>query len=191
MENMISPGQVIAVLNQAHISFLLIGTYGLAALMGRARATEDVDVLVKSRQHRKAIRALLAAFTHLQAEDLPVVTRLRDKQSREVAIDVLKPVQPPYTKAFHYTQNVRVDGQPCKIPVPELALAMKLAAMLSQARDDVDRQQDSVDFRRIVKANPSIDLETAAKLGDLLCQDDGKEILEKIDQARTNQPFQI
>jgi hypothetical protein len=134
---------------------------------------------------------LLAAFEHLEAEDLPVVTRLRDRKSHEVAIDLLKPVQPPYTEAFRYTQPVTVDGQPCRIPLPELALAMKLAAMLSMARDDVDRQQDAVDFRRIVRANADINTDVAATLGDLLCHDAGKEILEKIEQARTGQPFQI
>src|SRR5436190_678827 len=90
----IPPLEVIAVLNDVRANFILIGAYGLAGWMKRARATEDVDVVVASRHHKKALKALLAAFPHLEADDQEVVTRLRDRETRDVAVDLVKPNQP-------------------------------------------------------------------------------------------------
>jgi hypothetical protein len=65
---MIPPLEVIRVLNEAKVRFMLVGAHGIAGWLPQARATNDVDVLVGYRQHHKATRALLAAFPDLQAE---------------------------------------------------------------------------------------------------------------------------
>src|SRR5436309_12454749 len=78
MDEIITPAQVIAVLNRAKTSFVLVGAYGLAGWM-EARATQDVDVVVALRQVKKAVRLLVEAFPNLDAEDLDVVVRLRDR----------------------------------------------------------------------------------------------------------------
>src|SRR5262245_55366686 len=85
----IYPLDVIAVLNNHRISFVLVGAYGLAGWTKKPRATEDVDVIVAGRQQKKAVKALLTTFPHLEADDQEVVTRLRDKETGEVAIDVM------------------------------------------------------------------------------------------------------
>jgi hypothetical protein len=55
--NLITPLQVIRVLNAAKVRFMLLGAHGLSGWMGKPRATEDVDVLVGMRGHKKAVRA--------------------------------------------------------------------------------------------------------------------------------------
>jgi hypothetical protein len=72
----IPPSDVIAVLQSAGVSFVLVGAYGLGGWIKKPRATEDVDVIVAANYHKKAVKALLAAFPHLEAEDHEVVTRL-------------------------------------------------------------------------------------------------------------------
>ena len=82
--NSIPPLDVISVLNDAGISFVLVGAYGLSGWMDEPRATQDVDFIVALRQIRKAVNALLAAFDNLQAEDLPVVVGLVDRQTQRL-----------------------------------------------------------------------------------------------------------
>src|SRR5438874_2743923 len=100
LENMIEPAQVIRVLNANKISFVLAGLHGLSAWMREPRGTKDVDVIVAAKHVKKAVRVLLAAFPSLEAVDLEVVTRLKDKETEDILIDVMKPVQYPTRSVF-------------------------------------------------------------------------------------------
>src|SRR5437588_4802732 len=96
VKGFIPPIQVIRVLRAVGVRFMLVGAHGLGGWTGAPRATHDVDVLVGTRGYKKAVKALLAAFPHLKAEDEEVVTRFRDSETGKVVIDVLKPNQPLY-----------------------------------------------------------------------------------------------
>src|SRR5438309_876990 len=119
MADFIPPHEVIKILNANKIRFVLVGAYGLAGWM-RYRASQDVDVVVAARQVKKAVRVLLAAFPHLDSEDLEVVTRLRDRETQEVAIDVMKPIQQPYREIFKHTVKVTADKQIHHVPDLEM-----------------------------------------------------------------------
>ena len=106
----IAPLDVIRVLNRAKISFVLVGFHGVGAWMDKPRATEDVDVIVASRHHKKAIQALRKAFPRLAQEDYPVVTRFRDPETRKVAIDVIKPNQQLFREAVQAHEENRDRG---------------------------------------------------------------------------------
>jgi hypothetical protein len=183
----IPPSDVIAVLQKAGISFVLVGAYGLGGWIKKPRATEDVDVIVAARHHNKAIKALLTAFAHLVAVDLPVVTRLRDRETPEVAIDVMKPNQQLFREIFKHTHTVSSEGQTFRVPSLEMALTMKFAPMISLYRSDIDKHQDAHDFGRMVISNSDIDLEKLAELGDLVYAGGGKEIVEKVRQVRAGE----
>src|SRR5689334_10163900 len=96
----ISPYDVIATLNDAGISFVLVGLHGIGGWMNKPRATQDVDVLVAARHHKKAIKALLTAFPQLEPQEHHVVTRLCDRETHKVVIDVMKPNQQLFREAF-------------------------------------------------------------------------------------------
>lgn len=185
--NLITPLEVIRVLNTAKVRFMLLGAHGLGGWMGKPRATEDVDVLVGTRGHKKAVRALLAAFPHLQADDHEVVTRLRDPETRTVVIDVMKTNQPLYRDALKHAHAVESGGQRYHIPSLELALTTKFAAMISLTRADRDKFQDVRDFMYIVDMNPNIDLAKLHALGQLVYNDGGDEIVEKVRQVRAGE----
>jgi hypothetical protein len=188
----ISPLEVIAVLNRNRISFVLVGAYGLAGWTKKPRATEDVDVLVAARQHPKAVRELLSAFPHLEADEQEVVTRLRDRETKDVAIDVMKPNQ-LYRAAFKrgHTERVRSEGQEYRIPSLEMALAMKFAPMISLVRADPKKYMDAHDFIQIIQVNPDIDLDKLAELGELVYSGGGKEILELVRRVRAGERLQL
>lgn len=189
--NLITPLEVIRVLNAAKVRFMLLGAHGLSGWMGKARATEDVDVLVGTRGHKKAVRALLAAFPHLQADDHEVVTRLRDPETRAVVIDVMKTNQTLYRDALKHTHTVEMGGQRYQIPSLELALTTKFAAMISLTRADRDKFQDVRDFMYIVDTNPNIDLEKLHSLGQLVYNGGGDEIVEKVRQVRAGEKMSL
>jgi hypothetical protein len=189
--NAIAPSDVIAVLNSGRISFVLIGAFGLAGWTRVARATEDVDVIVAARHHKKAVRLLLNAFPQLGAEEHEVVTRLRDRETQAVAIDVTKPNQPLYRVSFKNAELIRSGSQEYRVPTLEMALAMKFAPMISLMRSDDKKHTDAADFIRMVRSNPEIDLEKLAALGELVYPGGGKEIVEKVRQVRAGEKLNL
>jgi hypothetical protein len=189
--NLITPLEVIRVLNAAKVRFMLLGAHGLAGWMGKPRATEDVDVLVGTRGHKKAVRALLTAFPHLQADDHEVVTRLRDSETGAVVIDVMKTNQPLYRDALKHTHTVESSGQRYQIPSLELALTTKFAAMISLTRADRDKFQDARDFMYIIDTNPDIDLEKLHALGQLVYNGGGDEIVENVRKVRAGEKLAL
>jgi hypothetical protein len=191
MVHAIPPAEVIAVLKAASVSFVLVGAYGLGGWIKKPRATEDVDVIVAARHHKKAIKALLGAFAHLEADDHEVVTRLRDRETREVAIDVMKPNQQLFREVFKHTHTVSSEGQTYRIPSLEMALAMKFAPMISLHRKDADKLLDVHDFMYMVEANPDIDMKKLTELGDLVYPGDGKEIEEMVRRVRAGEMLQL
>lgn len=188
---MITPGQVVSVLNQHKIPFVLVGMHGLGAWMRKPRATQDVDVVVAARHVKKAVRILLNAFPALRAEDTPVVTRLKHKDSGEVLIDVMKPLQPPHRDIFKHTIKVEERGNVYRIPTLEMGLVMKFAPMVSLNRQDEDKFQDAHDFIRMVKNNPEIDFAKLEALGDLVYNGGGKEILEFVRRVRAGEKLSL
>jgi hypothetical protein len=191
MKHAVSPYEVIAALNEAGVSFVLVGAYGLGGWIKKPRATEDVDLIIAAKHHKKAIRILAEAFPHLDVDDLPVVTRLRDRDTKDVAIDLMKPNQELFRAAFKHTHSVTSEGQTYRVPSLEMALAMKFAPMVSLYRRDLDKYQDAHDFGYMVVSNPEIDLEKLSELGDLVYPGGGQEIVEKVRQVRAGETLKL
>jgi hypothetical protein len=178
---------IISTLNQHGIKFVLVGAHGLAHWRQEARATEDVAVIVMARHQKKAVRALLEAYPHLEADDQEVVIRLRDPSTKKVSVDVMKTNQPLFSVALKHCEPIQIEKKPCKIPSLEMALAMKFAPMISIVRADYKKYMDAADFIRIVNVNPEIDLTKLAELGELVYSGGGKEIVEKVRQVRAGE----
>jgi hypothetical protein len=191
VEHFIAPQDVIAVLNGARVKFMLVGAYGLVGWTQTPRATQDVDVLVGVRGYKKAVKALRAAFPDLEVENEEVVTRFRNPDNKKVIIDVLKPNQPLYREGLRHTVAVLSGGQSYKVPSLEMALAMKFAPMISLTRDDAKKHLDAHDFIQMVRANPEIDADKLAQLGELVYPGGGQEILEKVRQVRAGEKLYL
>lgn len=187
MPRSITPLALITLLNRENISFVLVGAHGLGGWMNKPRATEDVDVVVAAKHHKKAMKALLKEFSHLEVQDLPVVTRFRDPESQKIVVDIMKPLQPIYREVFKHTRRVSMGGQTYRIPSLEMALAMKFAPMISPHRPEIDKYLDAHDFGHIVASNSEIDLAKLAHLGELVYPGGGKEIVEKVRQVRAGE----
>ena len=188
MPRSILPTDVIAVLNRAKISFVLVGAHGAFGWMKveEARITKDVDVLVAARHQKKALKALQKEFQDLEAIDLPAVTRLKDPKTGQVVVDLMKPTE-LYRAAFRYTHTVSSGKLKYRVPSLEMALTMKFAAMVSPNREDVKKIIDSHDFIVMVRANPDLDLQKLKMLGGLVYPEGGQEALDLVRRVRAGE----
>lgn len=190
VESSVSPFEVIATLNDAHVNFVLVGAHGLVGWMEKPRATEDVDVVVMTKHLKKAVRALTTAFPQLLPHDLGAVVRLSDRTSGAVVIDLIKQ-QELFRQAFRHTQTVTAGGQTYKIPSLEMALAMKFAAMISPNRGDAEKYQDAHDFIRIAQRHPEADPAILASLGECVYAGGGPGLLEMLRKARSGEKLDL
>jgi hypothetical protein len=191
VQGMIPPLAVITVLNNASVSFVLVGLHGISGWMNEPRATEDVDVVIGAKHHKKALKALLASYPNLEVSDLDVVTRLRDPVTLKVVVDLMKPNQQLYRAIFKNAHTVHVSGQTYRIPSLEMAIAMKFSSMISLSRRDEDKYQDAHDFLLMVKTNPKYDAKKLKDLGELVYPGGGDEVLEQARKALAGEKLNL
>jgi predicted nucleotidyltransferase len=191
MPHVIPLEDVIRVLNAAKVRFVLVGAHGLAGWRNKPRATEDVDVVVAQNHLKKAVKALESAFPNLEPVDLPVVIRMRDRESHDVLVDVMKPVQQPYCEVFKHTHTTTIEGQKVRIPTLEMALVMKFSAMTSLYRADKDKFLDAHDFMYMVDSNPECDVEQLAEIAGMMYPDGGKDVVEMVRKVRAGEKLEL
>ena len=79
-----------------------------------------------------------------------------------------------------------------RIPSLEAALVSKYASMISQYRDRAKKEQDAVDFRRMVRANHQrINRDDLRRLANEVWDGGGDEITQFLEIAITDQPFPV
>lgn len=188
MAAMITPLDVVKVLNKAKVGFVLMGTHGVGGYRDQARATEDVDILVRRVDLKKAISALGAAFPNLTCEDHTAVTRFLDPATGKPVIDLMKPVQPVFQMAFR--EAVKVGDY--RIPNLEMALVSKFAAMTSPNRAYDKKLIDAGDFVNIVMTNQrKINRARLGRLADKVYPDGGKDIVQMVENIAAGKPIQF
>jgi hypothetical protein len=179
---MITPADVIRLLNRAKVKFILMGTHGISGWRDEPRATQDVDVLIRRSDHAKAVKAVQKSYPDLIVEDLPVVTRFLDPLDKKPVIDLMKPKEDLYREAFN--NPVRV-GRTHYVPNLEVALACKYAAMVSQWRESEKKHLDAADFISMVKAHQDeIAPDVLFSLGEMVRNGGGAEIQRLLEEAR-------
>jgi len=162
----IAPKKVVKVLKEAGVVGLLLGTHGIGGWRSQARATQDVDLLIKKRDHAKAVRAIREAFPKLEVDDTRIVTRFLDASSGTSIIDLMKPSNTLFKVAFQYSIAV---GDTHRVPELELALVTKYAAMVSPNRPQSKKLVDAGDFFDMVESNlADIDLEKVQELARMV-----------------------
>jgi hypothetical protein len=185
----VEPKQLIRVLNRAGVKFVLMGAHVTNAWSRVARATRDVDVLVQKSHHRKAVQAIQKAFPTLIPEEHPVVTRFRDPADNQVAIDVMKPSHEIHKAALKHT--VRVQGTH-QVPILEMLLACKFAAMVSPNRPRDRAAQDAADFGLVVRHNKEdINRDRLARFGEIVYEGGGSGVLKLLDDFLAGRPIVV
>lgn len=194
----ITPQQVIDVLVKGGVKkWVLMGLHGYAGYLSDPRSTQDVDVMVAPSERKKAVKAISAAWPTLLVTQCDVVVRFRDpndldhRGNPKPTIDIMLPwgkfqqtILKDYVKIDRATKH--------RIPRLEAALVAKYAAMISIYRELERKEQDAVDFRRMVKANvEDIDRASLRKLADEVWEGGADEIDRFLDIVMNNRPFTL
>ena len=184
----IGPAEVARVLKAAGINYVIVGARAANGYTGRPRATVDVDVIVQF--PKKAADAIAKAFPDLTIQDTPVVTRFKDQDME--AIDLMKPTASKlWSRLLKDSCEITIAGESVLVPQLEGVLAAKFASMVSPMRRLLDKQQDGVDFGRIVQANPKINLDVLKELGELVYDGGGAELLKLAADARAGKRLEF
>jgi len=163
--------KVICILDRASVRFVLMGSHATSGYRDEAQATGDIDVLVQARDHRNAVLALQIGYPTLVVSEESEKTRLQDRKTGRVAVDVMKPVDRLRRLVFKNAQ--RINGR-YLIPDLDMTIACKFAVMMSPCRALSKQLVDAGDFMNMVKTNrDEIDLERLRAFG-------GQELVEYV-----------
>lgn len=192
----ITPRQVMDCLRAAEVqNWLLMGLHGYVGYLPMPRATQDVDVMVPYTEKKRATEAISDHWPALQMMEVSQVVRFHDPGDRDrdgnarPVIDIMLPWG-EYQETI-LAQHVVVDeATGDRIPSIEAAVVLKYAAIISPHRDIENREYDSGDFRRLVKANHAeIDHEVVEKLAGLVWEHGAEDIRRFMKRALAGQPF--
>jgi len=185
---MMDPIEIAKLLNATGLKYLFVGAHAINAYTRQPRATEDIDLVA---QYPEKVRDVLThAYPQLEVISTIVVIRMLI-DGRE-AIDVIRPISSKVFKAsLKYGVMFNAGKTPMPVPRVEALLALKFTSMISITRPVLDRQQDAVDFGRVVQATQSIDLKLLHTLAQLAFDGGGDEALKMIALVRAGKAIQI
>jgi len=185
----ITPDVIAALFEKNKVKYVIIGCHAVNGYIARPRTTVDVDVVVQ--YPKKAAEVLAKAFPELTIQDTPVVTRFKQGDGKE-AVDLIKAeASKLFQRLLKLTTEATVNGVSVLVPVLEGVLASKFSSMMSITRQTLDRQQDALDFARIVVANKRIDLTLVHELGEIVYPEGGKQMVELIGDARASRTLRV
>ncbi len=185
----VRPRKVVETLNRVGLRFVLVGTYSIGGYIEEPRATQDVDVLVRNRDFRKAVVSLHEAYPELKVNLDKAFAHFIDPATDKVALDVLRPHRKLLQVVF---RNVHSLASYCHIPTLEMALACKFAMMISSDRRMDKRHIDAGDFISMVKRNRDrLDLEKLEKLGGVACKNGGRRIMRYFKDASADRTLRF
>jgi len=177
-------------------NWVLMGLHGYVGYMPNPRATQDVDVMVPYGSRAKAKKAILTRWPNLVVRELSQVTRFADAadvddqgQAKQV-IDLMHPWS-PFQELILKEYVIVEPKTKHRLPALEAALVSKYAAIIFPYRAHDDKEQDAVDFRRLVKANRDRIREAdLRRLADLVWEKGAEDICRFVQLALAEQPFQ-
>ncbi|MCY2974569.1 MAG: hypothetical protein NTW52_07860 [Planctomycetota bacterium] len=194
----VTPQEVIDCLLEAGIKkWCLMGLHGYVGYLPMPRATQDVDVMVPYSEKGRASKAIAARWPMLKQITLPQVIRFVDDTDLDPegkpkpVVDVMLPWSEFQTTILN--DYVLVDEQTgSRYPTLEAAVISKYAPLVSPHRSRDKKEQDAVDFRRIVRANHTkIDRQILFLLGNQVWDQGGPDVLRFVDLTLADQPLPV
>lgn len=184
---MVDPLDVVETLNRAGVRFVLMGAHGIGGWMHQARATRDVDVVVRKSDHKKAVKAIGQRFPDLVIDDQVVATRFLDSASGEPVVDLMRPVN-----LYQHVFNNAVPAGGHDVPNVEMAIASKFSALVSRNRPEEKQYLDASDFIQMVKRNHlRFDRDRLHQLGEAVYTGGGENVLKMVDDVLAGRRLRI
>ena len=178
---------VIRVLNEARVCFVLMGTHGLATWHGKLDPTKSVEIVVPSRQLKVVGEVLTTAFEGFEAVGLPIWICVRKRRTHEELVRISKPMLQPYREIFNHTRRIRIENERVRIPSLEMTVAMIFESMVSIHRKDDDKRPATDDFQSVIRQNPDLNEDKLAALASLIYPKGGRGVLRYVRQSRAGE----
>jgi hypothetical protein len=185
---------ILRTLREKKIRFVLTGAYGIAGWTGRPRATHDVEILVRAgRSHARAVKALKELYPQLEVRNQGNRTAFFVPGEKLSVLDVVQPFRADQEVTLATAIWAQREGERCRVPSLEAALANKYGAMLSVGRSPIKRGQDGIDFATMIQhsldeGRQPVDLELLEELGEKVWpHGGGQEILHCVELAKAGQ----
>jgi hypothetical protein len=194
----VTPQEVIDCLREAGVkNWILMGLHGYVGYLPMPRATQDVDVMVPYSEKKLAVKAIATRWPMLKQVTLSQVVRFLDETDLDPegkpkpVIDVMLPWSEFQTSILNH--HVIVDEETgSRYPTLQAAIVSKYAALVSPHRSRDKKEQDAVDFRRIIRANPeSIDRNILSVLASQVWEKGGEEVLRFVDLTLADEPLPL
>jgi len=182
------PEDVIPILKAVGLEFVLVGAHGIGGWLVQTRATQDVDILVRVKDAKKAADAILNVLPLQMEKHLDV---WRFKQNDQYLLDLMLARAPLYKRVFKEFHEISAKGRTVRVPKLEAALATKFAAMVGHYRAPEKRLLDAADFSSMVSANKDIDLALLEEIAELIYSGAGAEAVKYVKDARAGRILEI
>ncbi|HLX62357.1 MAG TPA: hypothetical protein VKX17_13855 [Planctomycetota bacterium] len=182
------PKDVVPILHNRKIDFMLVGAHGISGWLMQARGTQDVDILLRDKDKSKAANAILAKYPDLVLEKCSDVWRF--SKANQHLLDLMSANSPLDERIIEESDFTTVAGIKIKIPRVECALAIKCEAM-QEHPDWSKKYRHAGDFISIAKKNPNLDFAFLHELGELHYAGGGAELFKYVEDARAGRRLEI
>jgi hypothetical protein len=193
----VTPQEVVDVLAAGVKNWVLMGLHGYVGYLPDPRATQCVDVMVPYSQKQRAMKAFQEAWPKLEVYELSQVVRFMDPGDCDAAgapkpvLDLMLPWG-KFQKTILERYVVVDEATGHRLATLDAAVVSKYAAMVSHHRGWEKKEQDAVDFRKLVRANfQRMDREVLQELAGQVWQGGIAEILQFVEIAMQDRPFPI
>jgi hypothetical protein len=171
------------------VPFILMGTYGMTGWRNEPRASDDIDILVRTRDRRRAVQVIQSSLPSFRVEDSAAVSVFHDPATERPLIEVRRPTQPLFKLAFR--QSILVEEN-YRIPNLEFSLACKFATMKLPNRPQEKCFLDAADFISMAEANASaIRLIRLRRLGEEVYPGGGAEITALVEDIKAGRRIEF
>ena len=195
VKDAVNPLEVAAIFEKEKMAYVLIGGHMLSYYTGTARATVDVDFIIRGADFSRASAAIDKAYKQFKQNDRVYHVTYDSNQPNikdPERIDLVRDNFPLFREVVQsYSVTIRSGEQTIKIPTPEAAIALKFAASISPNRGDENKPVDNADLLRLVRAKPNLNIKALTKLGDLVYSGGGKELVSIVSDIQAGKPVSL
>jgi hypothetical protein len=173
---------VIEILNSEGIDNVVIGGIVVGCHSGRPRATQDLDIIVKSLPEDKVLKKIGKIVKSKRLEIHPSFISFIIKSvvgDREI-VDLITSRAGSYGQVFDNYIILKINSISIKIPTIEMLVVLKYTAAVNPIRSFPKQSQDWADIYSIIDANRSINVESMIRMANDVVPGYGDDLFAKV-----------
>lgn len=155
----------------------------------------NVDFIIGGPDFTRATKVIDKAYKQFNHHDRVYHVTYDSKNSGQKdpeRIDLVRDGFPLFREIVtRYCHTMNANKHTVKIPTIEAAIALKFAASISPNRGDENKPVDNADLLRLVRSRANLNEEALTKLGNLVYQDGGKELVSIVNDIKAGKAVSL